>query len=53
MKCEACNGTGDGLKTGDRKCSECNGTGCKCDICGESCPVGADICEQCDEKESK
>lgn len=51
MKCESCNGSGDGLKKGDGKCSACNGTGTRCDTCGESCETGADTCDQCKSEE--
>lgn len=51
MKCEACDGSGDGLAQGDGKCSICRGTGTVCDTCGESCPQtldGPDICADCE-----
>lgn len=53
MKCESCDGTGDGLTLGDRRCSACNGTGNICDVCGESCETGLDICEQCLKEEEE
>lgn len=45
MKCEACKGTG--RNRSGRPCFECNGTGSKCDVCGESCEPGADLCDTC------
>ena len=51
MKCESCNGTGDGAKKNDHNCSICNGTGCLCDGCGESCEIESNICELCLEEQ--
>ena len=48
MNCDSCNGTGDGTKSGDGNCSICNGTGSLCDICGESCVPGSDLCPECE-----
>jgi hypothetical protein len=45
MKCESCQGTGDGLKTGDGNCSECNGSGTVCDVCGDPAETGQTMCE--------
>ena len=50
MKCEACNGLGDGAKKGDKNCSLCNGTGEVCDICGESTETAQNICDLCQEE---
>ena len=48
MKCECCNGTGDGAHRGDRNCSACNGTGGVCDVCGEAVEeAGLDLCASC------
>jgi hypothetical protein len=54
MICIACNGTGDGSKHGEKACMLCDGTGHVCDICGESCETGMDLCINCDnEQEDK
>ena len=50
MKCNACDGTGDGVKFGDRNCSICEGSGCVCDVCGDAVDVGEDICIKCEDK---
>lgn len=47
MDCQACNGTGDGRKFGDRNCSICNGSGSVCDVCGEVVDAGECICREC------
>ena len=47
MKCEACDGSGDGVKKNDHNCSICNGTGTCCDQCGESTDEGSDMCDAC------
>lgn len=52
MKCDACDGSGKGGRA-DTVCLECNGTGSRCDVCGESCESGADVCEDCVEREKK
>ena len=49
MECPACNGTGDGIKKGDRNCSVCAGSGHICDVCGESCEPGATLCAACED----
>ena len=48
MKCEACYGTGE-TKSG-KPCWVCNGTGSRCDVCGEACEAGADMCADCREE---
>lgn len=53
MTCIACNGTGDGIKHGEKACILCDGTGNVCDQCGESCEDGMDLCVKCEtEKEN-
>ena len=47
MNCQACDGTGDGRKFGDRNCSICNGSGSVCDVCGEAVAEGEDLCGEC------
>jgi hypothetical protein len=51
MKCEACKGTGTGGK--GKPCFECDGTGSKCDVCGEACDSGVDMCAECEEEETR
>lgn len=47
MRCESCQGTGDGHIKG-RPCSDCDGTGERCDVCGEAVDeVGQNICNDC------
>ncbi len=48
MNCQACDGTGDGRKFGDRNCSICNGSGSVCDVCGEAVAEGEDVCGECE-----
>ena len=48
MECQDCDGSGYGAK--DTDCLTCNGTGNICDVCGESCEAGTDICFGCDNK---
>ena len=42
MICENCKGTGKGGLGGN--CLICKGTGKVCDVCGEQCEEGADVC---------
>jgi RecJ-like exonuclease len=51
MKCELCNGTGDGATKGLKGCSVCNGSGEVCDICGEATEPGQNICDECENDE--
>ena len=46
MKCEACDGSGEG--GAGRPCFECDGSGNKCDVCGEACDAGEDRCAECE-----
>jgi RecJ-like exonuclease len=50
MKCEACKGTGYGANR--KPCFECNGSGRKCDVCGEACDAGRDICNACEAEQA-
>lgn len=47
MNCIACDGTGDGLKFGDKNCSICDGSGCVCNVCGEAVDEGESLCREC------
>lgn len=53
MKCEACKGTGDGVKDSDGRCSICDGSGEVCDICGEATEPGQNICVACQEEDEE
>ena len=46
MECGVCNGTGD---VPEGICPECDGSGWVCQMCGDPCRCGDDLCEACED----
>jgi len=48
MTCKNCQGTGESPVNPNLPCIICDGSGSLCDVCGESCDTGLDLCPSCD-----